>query len=87
MQDGRVFYYDRFDQIKSLQIRRVKLEQDTANCIEKSDHVLIDYNRSGAPLLEITSEAEIDHPEDGKHVIREIQSLMRALKISEAHTD
>lgn len=72
MQDGRIFYYDRFDHIKSLQIRRVKLEQDTAKSIERMDHVLIDYNRCGAPLLEITSSADIDHPEDGKLAVREI---------------
>jgi len=72
MRDGRIFYYDRFDTIKSLQIKRVKLEQDTAKSIPERDHVLIDYNRCGAPLLEITSSSDIDHPEDGKLSIREI---------------
>jgi Asp-tRNA(Asn)/Glu-tRNA(Gln) amidotransferase B subunit len=33
---------------------------------------LIDYNRAGMPLIEIVSEPEIDHPEDGKLALKEL---------------
>lgn len=89
MMDGRIFYYDRKDSIQSLQIKRVKMEQDTALSIPDPDNhrVLIDFNRSGVPLLEVTTEADIHHPVDGKLAIREIAQMMRALQISYAWTD
>jgi Asp-tRNA(Asn)/Glu-tRNA(Gln) amidotransferase B subunit len=30
---------------------------------------MIDYNRAGMPLIEIVTEPEISHPEDGKQVV------------------
>lgn len=39
------------------------------------------------PLLEIVTEPEIDHPEDGKLAVKELQDLLKALKISEANME
>lgn len=39
------------------------------------------------PLLEIVTEPEIDHPEDGKLAVKEIQDLLKALNISEANME
>lgn len=39
------------------------------------------------PLLEIVTEPEIDHPEDGKLVVKEIQDLLKALDLSEANME
>ena len=36
------------------------------------NYTLIDYNRVGMPLLEIVTEPEIDHPEDGKLAVKEL---------------
>jgi Asp-tRNA(Asn)/Glu-tRNA(Gln) amidotransferase B subunit len=36
------------------------------------------------PLLELATGPEIDHPEDGKHCIKEIVDLLQALEISDA---
>jgi len=48
---------------------------------------LIDYNRSGAALIEIVTEPDIKHPEDGKCVIQEIQDTLRELGISSANME
>jgi aspartyl-tRNA(Asn)/glutamyl-tRNA(Gln) amidotransferase subunit B len=39
------------------------------------------------PLLEIVTEPEIDHPEDGRLVVKEIQELLKALELSEANME
>jgi aspartyl-tRNA(Asn)/glutamyl-tRNA(Gln) amidotransferase subunit B len=64
------------------------MEQDSA----KSFHIdenksLIDFNRAGMPLLEIVTEPEIYHPLDGKLAIKELQELLKSLKISDANME
>ena len=47
----------------------------------------MDYNRAGMPLIEIVTEPEIDHPEDGRLAIKEFQDLLKALNISDANME
>jgi len=49
--------------------------------------VLIDYNRSGMPLIEIVTVADQTHPEDAKLIVRELQELLSSLDISDAQID
>ena len=52
--------------------------QDSAKSFHDFEsHTLIDYNRAGMPLLEIVTEPEINHPEDGKLAVKEIQDLLK----------
>lgn len=39
------------------------------------------------PLIEIVTGPDIDHPEDGKNAIKELQELIQALKISDANIE
>jgi Asp-tRNA(Asn)/Glu-tRNA(Gln) amidotransferase B subunit len=39
------------------------------------------------PLIEIVTGPEIDHPEDGKLAVKEIQDLLSSLKISDANME
>ena len=63
------------------------MEQDTAKTIIKDGKCLIDYNRSGMPLLEIVTEAEFTIPENCKLIVREMQEMLSTLGISEAKID
>jgi aspartyl-tRNA(Asn)/glutamyl-tRNA(Gln) amidotransferase subunit B len=47
----------------------------------------VDYNRAGMPLLEIVTDPDIDHPEDGKLAVKELQDLLKALGISNANME
>ena len=38
-------------------------------------------------MIEIVTEPEIDHPEDGKLAVKEIQDLLKALNISDANME
>ena len=72
MVNGRLFYYDHLDQENHILIKKVKMEQDTAKIIRKDGKLLVDYNQSGVPLLEIITEPQYTNPEDCKLVIREM---------------
>ena len=39
------------------------------------------------PLIEIVTEPEISHPEDGKLAIKELQETLKYLNISEANME
>lgn len=60
------------------------MEQDTAKTIEKDDKILIDFNRSGLPLLQIDTRPQETHPNDTKLIVRELQEMLNSLDISEA---
>ena len=68
---------------KEIGITRVHLEEDTAKLIHRNGVSLIDFNRSGVPLMEIVTEPEIDSPELAKIFLKELQTKLRHLKISD----
>eukprot|EP00347_Sterkiella_histriomuscorum_P014226 403361690 len=88
MERGKLYFYDRNGKPKFINIQRIQMEQDSAKSFhDLQTHTLIDYNRAGMPLLEIVTEPEIDHPEDGKLVVKEFQDLLKALGLSEANME
>jgi aspartyl-tRNA(Asn)/glutamyl-tRNA(Gln) amidotransferase subunit B len=65
-------------------IRRAHMEEDTA----KESHVggasLVDYNRSGVPLLEIVTEPDIRSGEQARQFLTKLRALLRYLGVSTA---
>jgi aspartyl-tRNA(Asn)/glutamyl-tRNA(Gln) amidotransferase subunit B len=75
----------------TVRIRRAHLEEDTAKLIhadvagptgERAS--LVDFNRSGAPLMEIVTEADIRTAEQARRYAEELQLLLRAIGVSDA---
>ncbi|MFH1291958.1 MAG: Asp-tRNA(Asn)/Glu-tRNA(Gln) amidotransferase subunit GatB [bacterium] len=66
-------------------ITRVHLEEDTAKLTHgsKTDS-LVDFNRSGIPLVEIVSEPDIQNATEAKKYCQELQLIFRHLGISDA---
>ena len=70
-------------------ITRAHLEEDTAKLVHGTDGTggkvsLVDFNRSGAPLMEIVTEPDIRTAEQARRYAEELQLLMRAIGASDA---
>ena len=69
---------------KIINVTRVHLEEDTGKLIHDGDDTLVDFNRSGVPLVEIVTEPDFDNSDDVKQFLEELQILIRYLGISDA---
>ena len=70
-------------------ITRAHLEEDTARLIHTTSDSgerisLIDFNRSGAPLMEIVTEPDIRTAEQARRYAEELQLLLRTINVSDA---
>jgi len=74
--------------LDGVKIRRVHLEEDTAKLIhtivKSKKCTLIDFNRSGVPLMEIVSEPEITSALQTKTFLQKLQQIVRYLGVSKA---
>ncbi len=71
-------------QIKRIGITRAHLEEDAGKNIHPHDlpYSLVDYNRAGAPLLEIVTEPEITSGEEARAFLQELRNIIRYLGAS-----
>lgn len=75
-------------ELVGVKITRVHLEEDTARSIhEEGSESLIDFNRSGIPLMELVTEPVIESGERAGQFARELQRLLRALDVSDANME
>jgi aspartyl-tRNA(Asn)/glutamyl-tRNA(Gln) amidotransferase subunit B len=70
-------------------ITRAHLEEDTAKLVHATDEAgrrlsLIDFNRSGAPLMEIVTDPDVRTAEQARRYAEELQALLRAIGASDA---
>jgi aspartyl-tRNA(Asn)/glutamyl-tRNA(Gln) amidotransferase subunit B len=70
-------------------ITRAHLEEDTAKLVHSADEAgrrvsLIDFNRSGAPLMEIVTDPDVRSAEQARRYAEELQALLRAIGASDA---
>ncbi|MEX0826899.1 MAG: Asp-tRNA(Asn)/Glu-tRNA(Gln) amidotransferase subunit GatB [Acidimicrobiia bacterium] len=76
-------------------ITRVHLEEDTGKSthlggggrIHDAEGALIDFNRSGIPLMEVVSEPDIRTPEEARAYAQELRAIVLALGISDARLE
>lgn len=61
---------------KEIRIRRIQVEEDPAGLQHKSYHVLIDYNRSGIPLVEIVTDPDFESIEEVKEFIDKLTTIL-----------
>ena len=81
--------FDTSDGPFTVAITRAHLEEDTAKLVHATDAdgrkvSLVDFNRSGAPLMEIVTEPEIRTAEQARRYAEELQLLLRSIGASDA---
>lgn len=73
---------------QKIRINRAHMEEDTGKSIHQNingqDSTLLDYNRSGVPLVEIVSEPDIISPQMAKDYLLKIQQIVRYVGVSDA---
>jgi len=69
---------------KRIAIRRVHLEEDTGKLthLETNGRSLVDFNRSGVPLMEIVSEPDLRSPEEARAYAEKLRAIMRYLGVN-----
>lgn len=73
------------NKIKKIRIIRAHMEEDAGKLIHNpEDHSsLIDYNRSGTPLIEIVSAPDIRSPQEAYDYLINLKLLMQYLEVSD----
>ena len=64
-------------------IERVHLEEDVAKSFHEKDKTLLDFNKSGIPLVEIVSDPCFTNVKDAVDYSKKIQQIVRALGIGD----
>lgn len=70
---------------KTIRIKRVHLEEDAGKLVhpEGENYSLVDFNRSGMPLLEIVTEPDINSPDEAYEYLVKLKSILEYLKVSD----
>ncbi|MBI2545087.1 MAG: Asp-tRNA(Asn)/Glu-tRNA(Gln) amidotransferase subunit GatB [Candidatus Aenigmarchaeota archaeon] len=72
---------------KKIRIRRVQIEEDPAKIVHvgggitNAQYTLIDYNRSGAPMVEIVTEPDFENTQQVREYLSKLQSILEHLEV------
>ncbi len=74
---------------KRIGIARLHLEEDAGKSQHAADgsHTLVDYNRTGVPLMEIVSEPDIRTPEEARLYLEGIREIMQYCDVSDCRME
>ena len=74
---------------RRIRIRRVHLEEDTAKLFHRDGRdedgpprSLVDFNRSGVPLIEIVTEPDLRSPAEARAYVEKLRQILRWLEVS-----
>jgi aspartyl-tRNA(Asn)/glutamyl-tRNA(Gln) amidotransferase subunit B len=70
-------------------VNRIHMEEDAGKLVHDPDRPfsMVDFNRTGVPLIEIVSEPDIRSPEEAGAYLRKLRSILRYLGISDGNME
>ena len=71
------------EKTKRIGITRVHLEEDAGKLIHEETESLVDFNRTGVPLLEIVSEPDMYNPQEAFDYLTSLKSIIEYLDVSD----
>lgn len=71
------------DTTRRIAIQRLHIEEDTCKQLHFNEYTLLDYNRSGVPLIEIVSKPDIRSGEEAAKYVETIRSIVIYADVSD----
>jgi aspartyl-tRNA(Asn)/glutamyl-tRNA(Gln) amidotransferase subunit B len=70
---------------KRIKLTRIHLEEDAGKLVHLEDEpvTLIDYNRTGVPLIEIVTEPDLRSPEEAIAFLKSLKSILEYAEVSD----
>lgn len=73
---------------KKIRIKRIHLEEDAGKLIHSEyGESLVDFNRTGIPLLEIVSEPDISTPQEAKEYLMNLRAILQYLDVCDGNME
>lgn len=69
--------------IKRIGIERIHIEEDAGKMLHLEDGSLVDYNRTGVPLIEIVSKPDIRSPKEARLYLEKLKSILQYIDVSD----
>ncbi|MDR2385522.1 MAG: bifunctional amidotransferase subunit GatB/aspartate--tRNA ligase AspS [Tannerella sp.] len=85
--DGFVQCYRNDGSVFSVQLEQAHIEEDAAKLVHESTQTLVDFNKSGVPLIEVVTKPCINEIADVPIYAQTLQRIVQSLSISEANLE
>ena len=72
---------------RRVRIHECHLEEDAGKMIHAGDQSLLDYNRTGTPLLEIVTEPDLEFGEEAEYLLQEFRRIVRYLGVCDGNME
>ncbi|NNF05105.1 MAG: Asp-tRNA(Asn)/Glu-tRNA(Gln) amidotransferase subunit GatB [Rhodothermales bacterium] len=70
-----------------VRIRSIHIEEDAGRLVHHADRTLVDYDRSGVPLLELVTEPDFGSPGNAADFLRDLRDIVRTLDIGDGRME
>lgn len=71
------------DGVKKIGIERIHIEEDAGKLLHIGGGTLVDYNRTGVPLIEIVSKPDMRTPEEARLYLEKLKSILQYIEVSD----
>ena len=68
---------------KTIRVNRVHMEEDAGKLLHRSAYSLVDFNRTGMPLLEIVSYPDINSPQEAYEYLTDLKLILQYIDVSD----